>query len=99
MGALTSSTSLFLVIGLASTNRTPMELRTFVDWTFRPYLLSVPGVAKLDVFGGEIRQLQVQVKPIASRLMGFPWTKCSPLPARPPACGAAAMWRIRTSEL
>lgn len=63
MGALTSSTSLFLVIGLTSTNRTPMELRTFVDWTFRPYLLSVPGVAKLDVFGGEIRQLQVQVKP------------------------------------
>ena len=63
MGALTSSTSLTLVIGLTSTNRTPMELRTFADWTFRPYVLSVPGVAKVDVFGGDIRQLQVQVKP------------------------------------
>ncbi|MGH7968972.1 MAG: efflux RND transporter permease subunit, partial [Limisphaerales bacterium] len=63
MGSLTSSTSLTLMMGLTSTNLTPMELRTFADWTFRPYLLSVPGVAKVDVFGGDIRQLQVQVKP------------------------------------
>jgi CzcA family heavy metal efflux pump len=63
MGPLTSSTSLTLVMGLTSTNRTPMELRTFADWTFRPYLLSVPGVAKVDIFGGDVRQLQVQVKP------------------------------------
>ena len=63
MGPLTSSTSLTVVMGLTSTNRTPMELRTFADWTFRPYLLSVPGVAKVDTFGGDIRQLQVQVKP------------------------------------
>ena len=63
MGPLTSSTSLTLVMGLTSTNRTPMELRTFADWTFRPFLLSVPGVASVDIFGGDIRQLQVQVKP------------------------------------
>ncbi len=69
MGALTSSTSLMLAIGLTSTNRTPMELRTFADWTLRPRLLGVPGVAKVDVFGGEVRQLQIQVKP--DRLMAF----------------------------
>jgi CzcA family heavy metal efflux pump len=63
MGPLTSSTSLSLVLGLTSSHRTPMELRTFGDWTFRPYLLSVPGVAKVDIFGGDICQLQVQVKP------------------------------------
>ena len=63
MGPLTSSTSLTLVMGLTSTNRTAMELRTFADWTFLPYLTAVPGVAKVDVFGGDIRQLQVQVKP------------------------------------
>src|SRR6266851_4886192 len=63
MGALTSSTSLMLAIGLTSTNRTAMELRTFADWTLRPRLLGVPGVAKVDVFGGEVRQLQIQVKP------------------------------------
>lgn len=63
MGALTSSTSLFLALGLTSTNRTPMELRTFADWTMRPRLLGVPGVANVTLFGGEVRQLQIQVKP------------------------------------
>ena len=63
IGALTSSTGLTLSIGLTSTNRTSMELRTFADWTARPRLLAVPGVAKVDVFGGEVRQMQVQVKP------------------------------------
>ena len=71
MGALTSSTSLTLAMGLTSTNRTAMELRTFADWTLRPYLLSVPGVAKVDIFGGEVRQLQVQVKPDRLRAYGL----------------------------
>jgi CzcA family heavy metal efflux pump len=63
MGALTSSTALFLAIGLTSTNRTQMELRTFADWTMRPRLLGVPGVANVTIFGGDVRQLQIQVKP------------------------------------
>ncbi len=63
MGSLTSSTSLMLAIGLTSTNRTPMELRTYADWTLRPRLLGVPGVAKVETFGGEVRQIQVQVRP------------------------------------
>jgi CzcA family heavy metal efflux pump len=63
LGPLTGSTSLTLAIGLTSRVRTPMELRTFVDWTLRPYLLSLPGVASADVFGGEVRQLQIQVHP------------------------------------
>src|SRR5438132_229398 len=33
IGPLISSTSKVLVIGLTSTNRTRMELRTFADWT------------------------------------------------------------------
>jgi CzcA family heavy metal efflux pump len=69
MGPLTSSTSLMLSIGLTSSNRTPMELRTFADWTARPRLLAVPGVAKVDIFGGEVRQMQIQVKP--ERLMDY----------------------------
>ncbi|HLZ53359.1 MAG TPA: efflux RND transporter permease subunit [Verrucomicrobiae bacterium] len=71
LGPLTSSTSLTLVMGLTSTNRTAMELRTFADWTMRPYLLSVPGVATVDIFGGDIRQLQVQVKPDRLRAYGL----------------------------
>ena len=61
MGPLISSTSLALIVGLTSTNRTLMELRTFTDWTLRPRLLSVPGVAKVDVFGGEVRQLHINL--------------------------------------
>jgi CzcA family heavy metal efflux pump len=71
LGPLTSSTSLTMILGLTSTNRTAMELRTFADWTLRPYLLSVPGVAKVDIFGGDIRQLQVQVKPDRLRAYGL----------------------------
>ncbi len=69
MGPLMSSTSLTLIVGLTSTNRTAMELRTFADWTVRPRLLAVPGVAKVEIFGGEVRQLQIQVIP--DRLMSY----------------------------
>ena len=63
MTPLTSSTMDLLKIGLVSDRLTPMQLRTFADWTLKPRLLSVPGVAKCSSFGGEVRQLQVQVLP------------------------------------
>ena len=63
MTPLTSSTSTVLVAGLTSTTRSLMELRTLADWTIRPRLLAVSGVAKVSVFGGDARQIQVQVDP------------------------------------
>src|SRR5215475_3572106 len=63
MTPLTSSTMDLLKIGLVSDRLTPMQLRTFADWTLKPRLLSVPGVAKASVFGGDVRQLQIQVRP------------------------------------
>lgn len=60
---LTSSASTVLGIGLTSDARTLMELRTLVDWTLTPHLLAVPGVADVNVFGGDVRQLQIQVEP------------------------------------
>ena len=44
MSPLVSSTMDLLKIGLVSEKMTPMELRTFADWTVRPRMLSVPGV-------------------------------------------------------
>ncbi len=69
MVPLTSAASMVLVIGLTSETRSLMDLRTFADWTVRPRLLGVPGVAKVAVFGGEVRQIQVQVRP--ERLIGY----------------------------
>ncbi|HZN60098.1 MAG TPA: efflux RND transporter permease subunit [Planctomycetota bacterium] len=63
MAPLTSSASVVLTLGLTSDKRTARELRTFADWALRPRLLGVPGVAKVVVFGGEVRQLEVQVLP------------------------------------
>jgi CzcA family heavy metal efflux pump len=60
---LTSSASTVLGIGLTSETRSLMELRTLVDWTIRPHLLAVPGVADVNVFGGKVRQFQIQVDP------------------------------------
>ncbi len=69
MTPLTSATMDLLKIGLVSDKMSPMELRTFADWTLKPRLLSVPGVAKCSVFGGEVRQLQIQVIP--ERLVAY----------------------------
>ena len=69
MEPLTSSTMDLLKFGLTSDRISPMELRTFADWTVRPRMLSVPGVAAVKVFGGEVRQLQIQIKP--DRLLAF----------------------------
>jgi CzcA family heavy metal efflux pump len=63
MTPLTSSTSTVLGLGLTSSKRSLMELRTLVDFTVRPHLLSIPGVADVNVFGGQVRQWQVQVEP------------------------------------
>ena len=63
LGPLTSSTSLSLIIGLTSKTKSPMEVRTFADWTLRPRLLSAPGVARVGVFGGDIEQYQIQLLP------------------------------------
>lgn len=60
---LTSSASTVLGFGLTSKHRSLMELRTLVDWTVTPHLLSIPGVADVNVFGGEVRQYQVQIDP------------------------------------
>ena len=67
MTPLTSSTGTVLVIGLTSPTQSLRDIRTFADWTLKPRLLAVPGVARVSVFGGEVRQFQVQVDPAALR--------------------------------
>jgi CzcA family heavy metal efflux pump len=51
-----------LVVGFTSRRLTPMALRDIVQWTVRPRLLSAPGVANVEVFGGETRRIEVRAR-------------------------------------
>ena len=64
---LSSSSATVLTIGVSSDSLSLMELRSLVDWTLAPRLLAVSGVADVNVFGGDVRQLQIQIKPEALR--------------------------------
>ena len=61
---LTSSSATVLTIGISSANKDLMQLRDIVDTLLVPRLLSVPGVADVNIFGGEIRQIQIQLDPV-----------------------------------
>jgi CzcA family heavy metal efflux pump len=69
MAPLTSATSVFLTAGLTSLKLKPMDLWSFAYWTMRPRLLAIPGVAKIAIYGGGVRQLQIQVQP--QRLLAY----------------------------
>lgn len=60
---LTSSASTVYGFGVTSKAISLMELRTIVDWTITPHLLAIQGVADVNVFGGEVRQFQIQIDP------------------------------------
>lgn len=52
-----------LIIGLTADSTSQQDLRTYADWTIRPYLLAIGGVAQVSVHGGETREYQVQLHP------------------------------------
>ncbi|QDL36409.1 efflux RND transporter permease subunit [Rhodoferax sediminis] len=60
---LTSSTGVAMVIGLTSREQPSMVLRDAAQWTVKPRLLGVPGVADVIIFGGDVRQFQIEVDP------------------------------------
>src|SRR5215831_4238382 len=63
MTPLTSSTGNIMEVDFTSSSQTLMSVRGAVDWTVKPRLLAVPGVAGIEIIGGEVRQLQVQFDP------------------------------------
>lgn len=48
-------------VGFSSDVRDRISLRQWVDQRLRPQLLSVPGVAAVDISGGLVREIQVEV--------------------------------------
>jgi CzcA family heavy metal efflux pump len=63
LGPLTPTTGRLLTIGFTSEALSLMQLRDRVTRAIRPRLLAVQGVAQVVLFGGEVRQFQVQVHP------------------------------------
>ncbi|HEX3665278.1 MAG TPA: CusA/CzcA family heavy metal efflux RND transporter [Rhizomicrobium sp.] len=60
---LSSPSGLIYRYVLQSSDRTPMELKTFEDWTVEPQYKSVAGVADDSGFGGGTMQYQVLLDP------------------------------------
>src|ERR1700681_4584541 len=63
MTPLTSSTAWVMEVDFTSASESLMEVRAVADWTIKPRLLAVPGVAGVEIIGGEVRQLQFQFDP------------------------------------
>ncbi|HEX3951900.1 MAG TPA: efflux RND transporter permease subunit [Steroidobacteraceae bacterium] len=69
LSPLVSSTMDLLKIGLISTQVDAYTLRDTANWVIKPRLLAVPGVAHVLIFGGDVRQIQIQ--PDMSKLASF----------------------------
>ncbi|MFZ2152343.1 MAG: efflux RND transporter permease subunit [Minisyncoccia bacterium] len=73
LGPSTSLLGEIMWVGLDSSNSTvsPMELRTLADFTIRPALLKVAGVADVLVMGGDVREWQININALALRRYGI----------------------------
>ena len=60
---LTSSASSVLGIGLTSEIKNLSELRTIAETVIIPQLMSVPGVADVNRFGGLVKQFHIEIDP------------------------------------
>jgi cobalt-zinc-cadmium resistance protein CzcA len=68
---LSSPSGLIYRYVLQSPDRSPMELKTFEDWTIEPQYKSVPGVADDSGFGGGTMQYQVLLDPTRIAAIGL----------------------------
>ncbi|HOI26968.1 MAG TPA: efflux RND transporter permease subunit [Paludibacteraceae bacterium] len=69
LGPQSSILGELMIIGLQSDSVPMEELRTLADWTIRPRLLAMGGVAQVAVLGGDIREYQVLLNPERMRYL------------------------------
>jgi CzcA family heavy metal efflux pump len=71
MGPINSIMGQIMLIAVTGPNGvSAMDLRELADFTIRPRLLTIPGVAQVIPIGGEVRQYRVSPNPAAMRALG-----------------------------
>src|ERR1700722_7243981 len=63
LSPLSSSMEYLVHFGYTSDRLSPLELRDIVQWSVKPQILAVPGVAQAQIFGGEVRERQINIDP------------------------------------
>jgi len=71
LSPLSSSMEYLVHFGYTSERLSAVELRDIVQWTVKPQILAVPGVAQAQIFGGEVRERQIEVDPVKLAASGF----------------------------
>ncbi len=71
LSPLSSSMEYLVHFGFTSDRLSPIELRDLVQWIVKPQILSVPGVAQAQIFGGEVRERQIEADPVRLAAVGL----------------------------
>jgi heavy-metal exporter, HME family len=67
LGPVSSIMGQILIFAVTNEKLSPMELREIADFSLRPRLLTIPGVAQVIPMGGEVRQFRIAPLPAAMR--------------------------------
>jgi CzcA family heavy metal efflux pump len=71
LSPLSSSMEYLVHFGYTSDRLSPLELRDVVQWIVKPQILAVPGVAQAQIFGGEVRERQIEIDPVKLAAAGL----------------------------
>ncbi|MBI4879856.1 MAG: efflux RND transporter permease subunit [Planctomycetes bacterium] len=68
MAPISSIMGEIVLMSVRSGTLSPLEVRTLAEFTLRPSILSIPGIAQVTVMGGELKQFRVEADPDKLRL-------------------------------
>ncbi len=69
MGPISTGLGEIYQFKVASSERSPMELRSILDWDIAPKLRGVPGVVEVNTQGGDLKTYEVEVD--SDKLTGY----------------------------